>query len=115
MVGLLDWACAGLWTLFQEARALREFELQVEGAVTLAEPLRRREEWRLRHGPAPGGHRPSLTHLGSSHKNAHRPLILFKALYRHRKEPPTRLEVKGCRGSISEAVGLNIPDGVAQS
>ena len=36
---LLDRACAGLWTLFLEARVLRQFELQVRGRSSLTHSL----------------------------------------------------------------------------
>ena len=60
---LLDWACARLWTLFLEAGALCQSELQVEGAMTIYRSLlRSREGWRLRHGPAAAEVAFSLTH-----------------------------------------------------
>ena len=60
---LLDRACAGLWTLFLEAGALCQSELQVEGAMTIYQSLlRSREGWRLRHGPAAAEVAFSLTH-----------------------------------------------------
>ena len=64
--GKLARACAGLWTLFLEARALCQSELQVERAMTIYRSLlRSREGWRLRHGPAAAEVAFSLTH--SSH------------------------------------------------
>ena len=60
---LLDRACAGLCTLFLEARALCQSELQVEGAMTICRSLlRSREGWHLRHGPAAAEVAFSLTH-----------------------------------------------------
>ena len=60
---LLDTACAGLWTLFLEAGALCQSELQVEGAMTIYRSLpRSREGWRLRHGPAAAEVAFSLAH-----------------------------------------------------
>ena len=59
----LDRACAGLWTLFLEAGALCQSELQVEGAMTIYRSLlRSREGWRLMHGPAAAEVAFSLTH-----------------------------------------------------
>ena len=45
LVLLLDRACAGFWTSFLEAGALRQFELQVEGSVNFTHSLHMVYTW----------------------------------------------------------------------